>query len=235
MRTIRLVNVIPNDHSNEFNGDAEPSIAVNPNNIDEMVVTAFTPTEGGNTNGPFFFSSDGGENWSLMFEIPGGETLDQSPAFARTSNELCMGIIRGDNQRVNVIRTGNPAGGAAVDVIENRAFVDQPWVDATTVIGGPDDGKDRLYVGYNDSGARSATLEIWLDASASSPTFTQFDSIRGARRQTTATRSGRLPIETEPSTSPTRAAARSSGTTASPTSSSPATTTGAKVPPRSPP
>ena len=173
MRTMRIVNVIPNDHSNEVNGDAEPSIAVNPNNIDEMVVTAFTPTEGGNTNGPFFFSSDGGENWSLMFEIPGGETLDQSPSFARTSNELCMGIIRSDNSRVNVIRTGNPAGGATADVIENRAFADQPWVDATTVIGGPDDGKDRLYVGYNDSAPRSATLEIWLDASAASPTFTQ--------------------------------------------------------------
>jgi hypothetical protein len=174
MRILRIVNVIPNDHSNETNADAEPSIAVNVSNVNEMVITAFTPTEGGNPNGPLFFSSDRGENWSLRFDIPGGQTGDQSPAFARTSNELYMGLIRGDNHRVNVLRTANPSVGNATDIIEDRAFADQPWVDATTVIGGSDDGKDRLYVGYNDnSTARSARLEIWLDALVGTPTFTQ--------------------------------------------------------------
>lgn len=174
MRTIRIVNVIPNDHSNEVNQDAEPSIAVNPSNVDELVITAFTPTEGGNPNGPFFYSSDGGENWSLRFEIPGGETGDQSPAFGRTSNELYIGtLFGGSNSHLNVIRTGNPAAGNPADVIENRSFADQPWVEATTVVGGPDDGKDRVYVGYNDSSPRSATIEIWLDARSATPTVNQ--------------------------------------------------------------
>ncbi|HEV8324327.1 MAG TPA: hypothetical protein VG389_22105 [Myxococcota bacterium] len=173
MRILRIVNVVPNDHSNEVNDDSEPSIAVNPNNVDEMVVTAFTPTESSNPNGPFFYSSDGGETWSLKFEIPGGQTRDQSPAFARTSNELYLGVIRGDNSRVDVLRTANPSAGNAADVIEDRPFADQPWAEATTVIGGPDDGKDRLYVGYNDSAPQSATVEIWLDAGAATPTFNQ--------------------------------------------------------------
>ena len=174
MRTMRIVNVVPNDHSNEVNPDSEPSIAVNPSNVDEMVVTAFTPAEGGNPNGPLYFSADGGETWSMRFEIPGGQTLDQSPAFARTSDEFYMGVIRGDNSRVNVLRTANPSAGNAADVIENRAFADQPWIDATTVIGGADDGKVRVYVGYNDnSTAKSARLEVWLDALATTPTFNQ--------------------------------------------------------------
>jgi hypothetical protein len=172
MRIMRIVNAVPNDHSNETNADSEPSIAVNPSNIDEMVITAFTPTEGGNPNGPLFFSSDGGENWSLKFDIPGGQTVDQSPAFAKTSAELYMGTLRGDGGQLNVLRSADPSTGA-LSVVETRPPVDQPWVEATSVIGGPDDGKDRLYVGYNGSGAKSATVDVCLDALAAAPAFTR--------------------------------------------------------------
>lgn len=173
MRIFRIVNVIPNDHSNEVNFDAEPSITVNPSNTNEMVVTAFTPEEGGNPNGPLFFSTDGGENWSLRFDIPGGETHDQSPLFAKTSEELYLGTLRGDTGDLNVLHTADPATVAAVP-LETRPPVDQPWVEATTVIGGSDDGKDRLYVGYNRNGtAKSATVDVCLDARAGAPVFKQ--------------------------------------------------------------
>lgn len=173
MRIFRIVNVIPNDHSNETNGDAEPSITVNPSNFDEMVVTAFTPAEGGNPNGPLFFSDDGGENWSLRFDIPGGKTVDQSPLFAKTTGELYLSTLRGDNTNMDVLHTADPATTAAT-ALETRPPVDQPWIEATTVIGGPDDGKDRLYVGYNQNGmAKSATVDICLDAQAAAPAFTQ--------------------------------------------------------------
>jgi hypothetical protein len=175
MRIIRIVNAVPNDHSNETNDDSEPSITVNPLNPHEMIITAFTPTEGGNPSGPLFFSSDGGENWSLKFDIPGGTTSDQSPAFARKSNELYMGILRGDNGKMNVIRSADPSTASAFSSFDARSSIDQPWMEASTVIGGPDDGKDRIYVGYNDLGhtPQSATIDICLDALASSPTFTQ--------------------------------------------------------------
>ena len=170
MRFMRIVNVIPNDHSNETNADGEPSVAVNPSNVDEIVVTAFTPTEGGNPTGPIFFSNDGGENWSLRFDIPGGETIDQSPAFAKTSSELYMGILRGDNGNLTVLRTADPTAGP-LEVIEPGSSVDQPWIEATSVIGGSDDGKDRIYVGYNGSGAKSARVDICQDALAATPSF----------------------------------------------------------------
>ena len=171
MRTIRIVNVIPNDHSNETNDDAEPSVTVNPNNVDEIVVTAFTPTEGGDTDGPLFLSTDGGENWVLSFDIPGGETHDQSPFWGGTSDQLFMGTLRGDTGDLNVLRTDDPSVGTA-DLIEQRSPVDQPWVEATAVHGGSDDGQVRLYVGYNRNViAKSATVDVCLDARASSPSF----------------------------------------------------------------
>jgi len=139
MRNMRIVNVVPNDHSNETNDDAEPSVTVNPSNIDEIVVTAFTPTEGGNPSGPFFVSTDGGENWIIRFDIPGGETHDQSPLYGGTSDQLYMGTLRGDTGDLNVLRTADPSVGTA-DLIESRSPVDQPWVEATTVRGGPGAG-----------------------------------------------------------------------------------------------
>lgn len=172
MRIMRIVNAIPQDHSNETNDDAEPSIAVNPGNIDEMVITAFTPVEGGNPNGPLFFSSDGGETWSLRFDIPGGETHDQSPFIVGVANELYIGTLRGDTGNLNVLRTNDPSTGTAA-LIEDRPPVDQPWVEAANVVGGSDDGKVRLYVGYNGSGAKSAKVDVCMDALAGTPTFNQ--------------------------------------------------------------
>lgn len=174
MKIVRIVNAVPKDHSNEKNDDAEPSVAVNPKNPREMVITAFTPTEGGNPNGPLFFSTDGGENWGLRFDIPGGETHDQSLAFAKTSGELYIGLVRGDTGDMNYLRGANPAT-ATFSLFGERASIDQPWMEASSVVGGPDDGKDRIYLGYSDLGhtPQSATVDICLDALANSPSFTQ--------------------------------------------------------------
>ena len=74
MRTMRIVNVIPHPHSGESVWDGEPSIAVNPRNVAEMVITTQgTPTEDPGRQGPkgsIFFSLDGGETWSLGHIIP---------------------------------------------------------------------------------------------------------------------------------------------------------------------
>jgi hypothetical protein len=174
MRIMRIVNVIPNDHSDETNTDSEPDIAVNPNNPHEMVITAFTLPDSGITNGPIFFSTDGGENWSLRFDIPGGKPNDQTVCFATTSNELYMATLRDGGQQLNVLRGADPSTGTAFTVLETRSVIDQPWVQAISVVGGPDNGKDRIYVGYNDNNvSQSATIDVCLDARASSLTFNQ--------------------------------------------------------------
>jgi hypothetical protein len=174
MRIIRIVNAVPNDHSNESNGDTEPNIAVNPGNPREMVITAFTPPDSGVTNGPVYFSSDGGENWALRFDVPGNGSVDQTIGFASASNELYMATLRADNQNLNVDRSAHPSTGTAFSILETRSKVDQPWIHAISVASGPDTGKDRAYIGYNDNTvSQSATVDVCLDALATSPTFTQ--------------------------------------------------------------
>jgi hypothetical protein len=176
MSTITVVNIIPNSHSNETNQDSEPSIAVNPMNPNEIVITAFTPPDSGQSNGPIFYSNDGGATWFLNFIIPNGGPDDQSIGFASISNELYLSALHGNPTSFNVMRTSDPTAIGTLPTYDARTDIDQPWVEAITVIGGPDDGKDRLYVAYNDDGVSSgktATIDVCPDALASSPVFTQ--------------------------------------------------------------
>jgi hypothetical protein len=175
MRIARIVNAVPNNHSNETNNDSEPNIAVNPANPSQMAITAFTPPDAGLTNGPIYYSTDGGENWSLVFDVPGAGSQDQTIGFASSSNELYMATLRADTSplTLNVDRSADPTTGT-FPIIETRTPLDQPWVHAITVPSGPNAGKVCTYVGYGDtSSGYLATVDVCLDALAASPTFTK--------------------------------------------------------------
>src|SRR6267142_6893322 len=162
MRIFRIVNAVPQDHSNEANSDSEPNIAVNPGNPREIVITAFTPPDSGLTNGPVFFSTDGGESWGLKFDAPGSGSVDQTIGFANASNEFYMATLRADNTNLNVDRSGDPSTGP-FPILETRANVDQPWLHAITAT----NGKDCIYVGYNDTNvSMGATVDVCLDGLA---------------------------------------------------------------------
>lgn len=175
MRIARIVNALPNDHSNETNNDSEPNIAVNPVNPQQMAITAFTPPDSGLTNGPVYYSTDGGENWSLRFDVPGSGSLDQTIAYAPSANELYMATLRADTSPItlNVDRSADPTTGT-FPIIETRTKLDQPWVHAMTVPSGPNVGKVCTYVGYGDqTSGYWATVDVCLDALAATPTFTK--------------------------------------------------------------
>jgi hypothetical protein len=171
MRVMRIVNVIPELYTNEQAFDFEPSIAVNPANAAEMVITATGTPDGG-----VFYSSDGGENWSLIFGIPDGRTHDISACFAQNAYVGLLkpppdGAPETEESKLHVLRVTDPLTGSASN-LKTGHRVDQPWVEAITVIGGPDNGKDRLYVGYNDShNEYQATVEVCLDARAAETVF----------------------------------------------------------------
>jgi hypothetical protein len=176
MRVARIVNAVPEDHSNETNSDSEPNIAVNPANPLEMAITAFTPPDSGDVNSPVYFSSDGGENWSLLFDVAGDGSLDQTISFAGTSNELFMATIRNDTSPLtfDIDSSDDLVAGVTFPILEPVANVDQPWVRAIDVTSGPDAGKVRTYVGYGDtSSGYWATVIVCLDALAASPAFTK--------------------------------------------------------------
>lgn len=172
MRTIQIVDAVPKSQSNETNDDAEPSIAVNPANPREIVITAFTSPQTGDINGPIYYSGDGGETWAVNDDVPGDGSNDQSIAFATASNQLYLATLRADavgTQTLNVDRSLNPSVKTTFPIFESESGdYDQPWVKAITVDHGPDKGKDRLYVGFNFNSV--ATLHVFLDA-ANSATF----------------------------------------------------------------
>ncbi|HEX9209103.1 MAG TPA: hypothetical protein VF901_01195 [Bradyrhizobium sp.] len=184
-KKVLVVNMMPRALSGESHQDSEPTIAVNPANPLQIAASAFTPDPAGGDLAPIFVSTDGGNTWSLKSIVPsnaadGSATADITVAFGTASNKLYAGIIRlpfpPNRPRLNILRTDDFQSGATMTVLADRTGhgVDQPYVQAATVATGPDQGKDRIYVGDNDFSAlpHSATIDQSLDAGNGHPAFT---------------------------------------------------------------
>jgi hypothetical protein len=171
--TLLLVNMIPNSLSGESEQDSEPMLAVNPNNPQQLVGTAFTPNPMGpsSTLAPVFVSTDGGNTWTLNAIVPGGDmTGDITVAFGPKSNNLYAGILRQDgpptDTQLNILRTTNFQSPAPMQVLVDRIGPDQPFVQAA--LGGSGaSGKDRVYVGDN---LPQSTVDYSLNAAAATAT-----------------------------------------------------------------
>lgn len=167
---IQVVNMIPAALSGETNQDSEPNLAVNLANPLQIAGSAFTPNPAGSGNAPIFVSTDGGVTWVLNNTVPSGNAMtgDITLRFGGTTGTLYGGILRGGSGlRLNILRTDNFVGAAAMTVLVDRqgSGVDQPYVQAATVLGGGGNGSDRVFVGNNDFGStRSASIDRSLDA-----------------------------------------------------------------------
>ena len=179
---MKIVDIIPVSMSGESLQDVGASIAVNPNNTDEIVIATLTADPNGGPNAPVFVSTDGGDTWSVKTIVPGDGptgTYGITVKYARTSNELYAGIVEGNApNELAILRTINPAAGAVMTVLDSGGYVNQPYVAATTVPSGPDAGKDRLYVGLNDltwatqgSSGLTSTIRQTMDALNAAPVF----------------------------------------------------------------
>jgi hypothetical protein len=184
------MNIIPNSLSGESSQDSEPNIAVNPANPKEIAISAFIRDPMGGANAPVFISTDGGATWTLNSIVPSktGSSLgtkDITTRFAGRSGKFYAGILRDPGSlRLNILRTSSFSSSATMAVLVDRTNVDQPFIQAGTVMSGPDAGKDRVYVGLNDfaaPGGKTATIDQSLDAGAAAPTFS---SVRVEQRST---------------------------------------------------
>ena len=180
MTDFTIVNVVPQSHSNETHQDAEPSIGVNQADPTQIVISAFTPPDPGQTNGPVYYSEDGGSTWNVSFIVPGGEPNDQTFKFASRSNQFYGAELTDGTTDLNVLDTTDPFVPGTMTSLETLSDDDQPFIEVTTVAFGADAGKDRVYVGHNDtgnssgsSGSDTAAVDVCLDATVSSPTFTR--------------------------------------------------------------
>ena len=178
--SIKVVNIIPQSLSWEFEQDSEPNIAVNPANPNEIAISAFTPDPMGGPNAPIFVSTDGGNTWALNSIVPSSDTStgtgDITPRFGGGSR-FYAGILRlPGSLRLNILRSTNFSGASTMTVLVDRSNVDQPYTQAQEVPSGPDVGKDRVYVGLNDLALRSttgrtATVETSQDAGSAAASF----------------------------------------------------------------
>jgi hypothetical protein len=184
---IKVVNMIPQSLSGETNQDSEPNVAVNPANPLQIAASAFTPNPMGGSTAPIYVSTDGGDSWTLNNIVPSAGSLgtgDITLKFAGNSSRLFTSILDGTTGDFEVHRSTNFTSPAVMTQLEARSNEDQPYVQATTVLGGADAGKDRAYIGVNDfnaSGGKTATVEQTLDGGLASPAFS---SIRIEKRST---------------------------------------------------
>jgi hypothetical protein len=200
---VRVVNMVPRTRSGETCQDSEPSITVNPENHEQIAASAFTwdnlcnaPGSPGvpanwwqlgmtGSSAPIYVSLDGGKKWHLRKSVPstagattptGDITLFFSRTRAGSTNVLYTGILHAPDYSMNVLRTQDFRLSTPMTLLDTRTNnVDQPHTQATTVPQGPDAGKDRLYVGFNNgfSGVnpQSATVDVALDADSATPAF----------------------------------------------------------------
>ena len=144
---IKVVNMIPQSLSGETNQDSEPNLAVNPANPKQIAGSAFTPNPMGGSTAPIYVSTDAGDSWSLNNIVPSSGSLgtgDITLKFAGTSNRLFTAILDGTTGAFEVHRSTDFTSPAAMTQLESRASEDQPYVQAATVMGGADVGKDRV-------------------------------------------------------------------------------------------
>jgi hypothetical protein len=180
--SLLLVNMIPRSLSDETNQDSEPSLAVNPRNINQIVGTAFTPDPLGGNFAPVFVSDDGGTTWRLNAIVPSEiQTGDICVGFG-PSGKLYAGILRlpSEDTRLNILRSNDAASLTPMTVLVDRLGVDQPFVQTRQESnGGTAASRDRLYVGNNDfATASTSTIDYSLNARAAHAVFkkTRIDS-----------------------------------------------------------
>ncbi|HSJ75936.1 MAG TPA: hypothetical protein VK899_07135, partial [Gemmatimonadales bacterium] len=185
---ISVVNMIPQTESNEENQDSEPHLAVDKADPSRMAGTAFTPVlPGAGDLAPLFVSLDGGLTWNQNSIIPSAidsdtGTRDITIGFGGTGHLLYLSLIRDhpgfpDDVETQVYRTSDLA--AVPALIGTRACSDPetcpdlPWIQAATVLGGKDAGKDRAWVAMNDLTVKPQSASIFqsLDAGIPAPVF----------------------------------------------------------------
>jgi hypothetical protein len=174
---VRVVNMIPNIRSSETNQDSEPNIAVDPQNPDHIVGSAFTPNPAGTVaTAPVFVSRDGGLTWNLRNTVPSnnGSTGDISLAFASQDSALYTGILRGGfggatETRMQLLRTTDAFGTGVMTVLVTRDTCDQPYPTAITTGSGAS-RVDRVYYANNDLGASKTPRTATIDQSQNTRT-----------------------------------------------------------------
>ncbi|HEY0783095.1 MAG TPA: hypothetical protein VGE98_11605, partial [Thermoanaerobaculia bacterium] len=176
---VKVVDMIPQALSDETNFDTEPYVTVNPANPKLVAATAFLITPFGSPNGPLLVSTDAGSTWTTQNVLPsssgGLNTFDVTIRFNTAGTAFYAGLLRDNTVDLEIERTTDMTLTTPLVTINTPRATDQPYIFAQTVAGGPDAGKERVWVGNNEgaAGPASATVDQSLDAGIAVPAFAQ--------------------------------------------------------------
>ena len=147
----------------------EPFVAVNPTNIDDIVVSSFAFSTPTNRDAALFYSTNGGNNWTLQFSVPSPSANVGVPrdwTFAYDNTGTLHGAILGSDGNIYQGMTANPAsgpgawsytGGGAPINAASRGRADQPWIalqggDVFVAYTGLSGGRDERVAASNNQG-----------------------------------------------------------------------------------
>lgn len=134
----------------------EPSVAVNPLNTNQIVVSSFSYGTGSTGSGAnIFYSTNGGVSWTSQFSVPAPATNVGIPNdwnFQYDSTGVLHAVVLGGCGACNVYHgtTTDPTslaawtwtgGGTRINTAASAGHADQPWL---AVQGG------KVFVGYDD-------------------------------------------------------------------------------------
>lgn len=183
LRDVVVSNTDPTLRNTDTFNDGEISIAVNPLNHDEIVVTSFAGSWG--ANAPLWHSTDRGATWTKRFSIampPGipatGCPCDQTVDYGKDG--ILAGTFLTVPTNVYTGTTNDPSNAAAWQwlapggvtartnlVALNNA--DQPWVLVNRDPSVP--GIDNTYVAYDDFGTFPPDMRVAVSAGTNPPSF----------------------------------------------------------------
>jgi hypothetical protein len=180
--------VINNTNNNLQNTDhrnnGETSIAINPVNPNEIVISAFSGSWG--TNAPLWHSADGGQIWTKVFTIPkppgaagtAGCPCDQTFDYGR-NNVLFGTFLTFTPDNVFTGSTNNPAsaaswswfttGGNAQETNQRPDNADQPWMLRNR--GTTNANSENVFVAYDDFSTNPRGMRVVASINNVPPRF----------------------------------------------------------------
>jgi hypothetical protein len=191
VRDVVVSNTNPNLATTDMANDGEPSIAIDPNNTNNIVISAFSGVWGANT--PIWQSNDGGNTWTEQFTVPvppglpgtttSGCPCDQAFDYDR-SNRVSgtfltnVDIYSGTTTDPTMAGSWNwlldMMGMALRTNAVTSALIDQPWL---LVNRAPTPAtQDNVYVAYDDLSTNNERVAVSLGVNP--PNFTR-DNVSG--------------------------------------------------------
>jgi hypothetical protein len=151
---ITVVDIVPASLSNESQQNSEPNIAVNPNNPNQILISAFGSSA---RNNPLFSSDDSGATWKVLKFI---STSDTSLAWSDSGAAYLAKLASSDFAMVASKITGPAHTFQPLPYARFRPSgegPDQPWVFANHLTSG-----DHVYIGFNNLSKLARTASVRL-------------------------------------------------------------------------